>query len=79
MTYAIGSDGSAYGIGDRVQFNDLCSARELRGSLATVVRKSRGRLTVRLDEPAEPYVKEVDGIKQDRDTTVPFSIVNLVG
>jgi hypothetical protein len=34
---------------------------------------------VRLDEPVEPYVKEVDGIKQGRDTTVPFSIVNLVG
>ena len=81
MTYVVDRTyaGAAYGIGDRVQFNDLCSAQALRGSMATIVRKSRVRLTVKLDKPIGEYSKDVDGVRHSIDTIVPFSIVDLVG
>jgi len=67
-----------YGIGDRVQFNDLCSVEMLRGSTAVIVSKPRGNLTVMLDKPIGKYSRNVNGVAHGGDTTVPRSIVNRI-
>lgn len=67
-----------YGIGDRVQFNDLCSVEMLRGATATIVSKPRGNLTVMLDRPIGRYSKTIDGVSHGGSTTVPRLIVNRI-
>lgn len=68
-----------YGIGDRVQFNDLCSVKILRGVTAVIVSKPRGNLTVMLDKPIGKYSSDVNGVPHGGNTTVPHAIVDRIG
>lgn len=63
---------STYGIGDRVEFNNLCASKFLLGSKAIVVGKSKKRLTVKLDNQVGKYDKATD-------ISVEPSMVDIVG
>lgn len=69
----------AYGIGDRVRFNDFCGTQHLHGMTAVVTGKTKRTLVVQLDRPVRKFTEYVNGVARGGATTVPPSIVDLVG
>jgi hypothetical protein len=69
---------ASFGVGDIVEFNNLCSTRYLIGERAQVVGKRRTKIVVKLENPTGRFVRHTADGPVSADITVPMTIVDLV-
>lgn len=69
---------ATFGIGDIVEFNNLCGTRYLVGERAQIVGKRRTKVIVKLENPKGRFIRHTADGPISADITVPTSIIDLV-